>query len=136
MLIDDDEATVIAFVLYAALRAYELGRTNEGVQFPGWEDAEPRTRIEVKTLVLTAAKLGPTATPRALHEAIVNEWAADGWVPGFVFNEREKTNPGLRPWDEAPESVKVERYLTCELVLAIRRINEVERENDQTPAHR
>jgi hypothetical protein len=103
----------IARSVHEAMRAYQAA-LSESVA-PPWDDAgwmQDSSREAVEFAL-------HDPTPGAQHEAWVSSKQRDGWVYGPSKDEKAKTHPSLRPFDELPETERTKDALLIGIVKAL-----------------
>lgn len=106
----DVAVNTIARVVHEAVRAYQSALGEPIV--PPWDDAgwmQDSSREAVEFALRNP-------TPGAQHEAWVQAKKRDGWVHGPVKDEREKTHPSLRPFEELSETERTKDALIIAIV--------------------
>lgn len=109
----DVAVNTIARTVHEAIRAYQAA-LNESVAPPwgeaGWMQDSSREAVEFAL---------SNSSPGAQHEAWVRSKQQDGWVYGAVKDERAKTHPSLRPFQELPEAERTKDALLIGIVQAL-----------------
>lgn len=109
----DVAINAIARSVHEAMRAYQAA-LGEPLAPPwdeaGWMQDSSREAVEF-------ALQNPT--PGAQHEAWVRSKERDGWVYGPNKDERAKTHPSLRPFQELSQTERTKDALLIGLVQAL-----------------
>jgi RyR domain len=89
-------------------------RQAEPAQLPAFVLLRPTTAQDSSREAVEFALHDPT--PGAQHEAWVSCKERDGWVYGPNKDEKAKTHPSLRPFDELPETERTKDALLIGIV--------------------
>jgi len=107
----------IAKICHQANKAFQeaIGEANVS---PHWDDAPEWQKESAEAGVKTKIN-NPEITPEQLHQKWMDTKHADGWVWGATKNEKLKTHPCMRPYDQLPEVQKVKDQLFGSIIEAV-----------------